>query len=377
VSAIAGRTESSLFSRERVVTLALALTTLLALYVCYLIIESFIPTLAIALAIAVSTHKPYRWLLQHVQNERLAATIAVILIGGIVIIPLALLITYITQQLLISLNELQGGSAWAQLREAIYSKPVLGDALRWAESNLDLEAQLSAMAKALAGRAGAVLQSSINALTQLVIMLFALFYFYRDGKGALQTIRSLIPLTDREANGMFARIGDTIIATVNGSISVALIQAVMAGVMYTILGVPAAVLWSVATFIMALVPVFGTFLIWGPIAAYLALSGSWVKALVLIGWGLTAIGTIDNFLYPYLVGGRLRLHTVPTFFALVGGIGLFGPAGLILGPLVLAITIGLLQVWWSRTENGGTAQQSSTSNNPAISPSQAMQTGPS
>ena len=136
--------------------------------------------------------------------------------------------------------------------------------------------------------------------------------------------------------------------------------------MYTILGVPAAVLWSVATFLMALVPVFGTFLVWGPIAAYLALIGSWVKALVLIGWGLTAIGTIDNILYPYLVGDRLRLHTVPTFFALVGGIGLFGPAGLILGPMVLAITIGLLQVWWSRTEDGRTAEQSSASNSPAV-----------
>jgi predicted PurR-regulated permease PerM len=80
-----------------VVTLALALATLLALYVCYLIIQPFIPTLAIALAIAVSTYKPYRWLLQHLQSERLAAAIAVTLVASIVIIPLALLIAYITQ----------------------------------------------------------------------------------------------------------------------------------------------------------------------------------------------------------------------------------------------------------------------------------------
>ena len=112
---------------------------------------------------------------------------------------------------------------------------------------------------------------------------------------------------------MFERIGDTILATVNGSLTVALVQSVVAGVMYTILGVPAAILWSVATFMMALVPVFGTFLVWGPIAAYLALSGSWVKALVLIGWGLLAIGTIDNILYPYLVGSRLRLREYPPF----------------------------------------------------------------
>jgi len=156
---------------------------------------------------------------------------------------------------------------------------------------------------------------------------------------------------------MFSQIGDTILATVNGSLTVALVQSILAGVMYTILGVPASMLWGGATFIAALIPVFGTFMIWGPIAGYLILIGSWVKALVLVGWGMLAIGTIDNILYPYLVGDRLRLHTVPTFFAILGGIGLFGPAGLILGPVTLAITIGLLQVWWSRTAEGGTAEE--------------------
>jgi predicted PurR-regulated permease PerM len=119
--------------------------------------------------------------------------------------------------------------------------------------------------------------------------------------------------------------------------------------MYTVLGVPGAVVWASATFIVALVPVFGTVLVWGPISLYLLVSGSWVKALILIGWGMLAVGTIDNVLYPYLVGGRLRLHTIPTFFAIVGGVGTFGPAGLIIGPVALAITIGLLNVWRWRT----------------------------
>ena len=112
----------------------------------------------------------------------------------------------------------------------------------------------------------------------------------------------------------------------------------------------------------------------GPIAAYLALSGSWVKALALIGRGLLAIGTIYNILYPYLVGNRLRLHTVPTFFAILGGISLFGPAGLILGPLALAIMIGLLQVWWSRIDKGRTAEESAEPDSHSVSPSEAMQT---
>jgi predicted PurR-regulated permease PerM len=373
----AGQTDQRWFSRERVVTLALAAATLLALYVCYLIIQPFIPALAIALALAVSTYKPYRWLLQRLRNEGRAATVAVILTACVIIVPLTLLITYITQEILVNLHDLQGGSTWEQWRDAIHGKPVLGNALRWAESNLDLDAQLTGMAKNLTGHAGSLLRSSITALTQLVIMLFVLFFLYRDHNAALSAVRSLIPLSDREANRMFARIGNTILATVNGSITVALVQSVLAGVMYTILGVPAAVLWSAATFIVALIPLFGTFMVWGPIAAYLALSGSWVKAMVLIGWGLLAISTIDNILYPYLVGNRLRLHTAPTFFAILGGLELFGPAGLILGPLALAITIGLLEVWWSRTEEGRTAEEGAESDRHSASPSETMQSKPS
>jgi predicted PurR-regulated permease PerM len=126
---------------------------------------------------------------------------------------------------------------------------------------------------------------------------------------------------------------------------------------YAILGVPGAVLWGAVTFICALIPVFGTFLVWAPIALYLAATGSVIKAAFLIGWGAVVVGSVDNLLYPYLVGDKLRMHTVPTFFAILGGLSLFGPAGLILGPMALAIAIAILDVWWERTEEGHGAEE--------------------
>jgi predicted PurR-regulated permease PerM len=124
-----------------------------------------------------------------------------------------------------------------------------------------------------------------------------------------------------------------------------------------ILGVPGAVLWGAVTFITALVPVLGTFLVWAPIALYLAVTGSLAKALFLVIWGALVVGSVDNLLYPYLVGDKLRLHTVPTFFSVLGGIGLFGPSGLILGPMALAITIALIDVWWQRLQHGEAAEE--------------------
>jgi predicted PurR-regulated permease PerM len=82
-----------------------------------------------------------------------------------------------------------------------------------------------------------------------------------------------------------------------------------------------------------------------------------VKGLVLIAYGSCAIGLVDNFLYPHLVGSRMRLHTLPVFFSLVGGIFFFGISGLVLGPVIMALTIGVLQVWKQRTTEGRSAEE--------------------
>jgi predicted PurR-regulated permease PerM len=261
------------------------------------------------------------------------------------------------QESIESVNELKDGGSVAGWRATLERQPLLSALLDWAQTRLDVEAQLRSVGEALAGQASAFLQGSITVVTQLVIMLFVLFFLYRDHRLALGALRNFVPLSAAEANRMFTRVASTIRATVNGSLTVAFIQAILGGTMYVVLGVPGAVLWGAATFLAALVPVFGTVLVWGPIAVYLLLTGSWVKAVILVSWGMVAVGGIDNFLYPWLVGDKLRLHTVPTFFSILGGITAFGPAGLILGPLALAVTLGLLDIWWLRTVEGQSAEE--------------------
>lgn len=349
------RDDRGWWSREQVLTMALCLATLLALYLCYLIILPFIPPVAIAGAVAVATNGPHKWLRRRIHSKNAAATVGVLLVACLIAVPLTLLIIHLVQQIVGGFQQLEAGGGVADWRG--YLPNPLRGALEWAQSNLDLQAQLRRVGQALAGQAGNLLTGSVSVMTQLVIMLFVLFFLYRDGDRALAALRNLTPLSQHEANRMFGRIEDTIVATVNGSLTVAFVQAVLAGIMYTALGVPESMIWAAATFLVALVPVFGTVMVWGPVAFYLGISGSWIKALILTGWGMLAVGTIDNVLYPYLVGGRLRLHTLVTFFAIVGGIGVFGPAGLILGPVALAVTIALLDIWWWRTAGGRTAEQ--------------------
>ncbi|MBL8969339.1 MAG: AI-2E family transporter, partial [Myxococcales bacterium] len=111
------------------------------------------------------------------------------------------------------------------------------------------------------------------------------------------------------------------------------------------LGLPSAVLWSVAMMVLSLIPVTGAFVVWVPAAIYLAVSGAWISAILLTLWGTLVIGMIDNFLRPKLVGERAKLHELFIFFAVLGGLQVFGLLGIVLGPVVLAIAIALFDAF--------------------------------
>jgi predicted PurR-regulated permease PerM len=347
---------NGVFTRERLLTVVLAILTFLAVYVCYRIIEPFIPPMAFALALAVATQRPYRWLRRRIKGQTAGAAVAVLLVALLIIGPAAGLITYIVQMAAEHVDSIQSGGGIEMVRTKLESQPLIGPLVRQMGERFRLEEQIGNLGRAMGNRAAGFLSGSVTVLTQFAITLFVLFFLYRDCGDAINALRKLLPLSEGETERMFERVASTIEATVNGSITVALVQAILAGTVYLILGVPGAVVWGAVTFLTALVPVLGTFIVWAPIAGYLALTGSLGKALFLVGWGGIVVGSVDNVLYPYLVGDKLRLHTVPTFFSILGGLSLFGVAGLILGPMALAIALALMDVWWHRTSHGQAAE---------------------
>jgi predicted PurR-regulated permease PerM len=121
--------------------------------------------------------------------------------------------------------------------------------------------------------------------------------------------------------------------------------------MFWILGIPSPLLWAVLMAFVCMIPVAGSFLVWLPLAIYLMVGGYWTRAVILIVWGAFVISTIDNFLRPKLVGGQTRLHELLVFFSVLGGISVFGLLGIVLGPVVLAITLGLLQTFQKQQED--------------------------
>lgn len=161
-----------------------------------------------------------------------------------------------------------------------------------------------------------------------------------------------MPLSAEETDKVFGRVDDSVQATIFGTVVVALVQGTLGGLMFWWLGLPAPLLWGSVMALLAIVPIFGAFIVWIPAAVFLALEGSWDKALILTAWGGIVIALVDNLLYPILVKDRLRLHTVPVFIALVGGIAVFGAAGIVLGPVTLAVAVALVEIWRRRFAHG-------------------------
>jgi predicted PurR-regulated permease PerM len=312
--------------------------------------------LAWALALAVVAHPVHRWIARRIKTPALAAGIAVFVIALVV----AALVIFVGHSILTELaagaQTIQSGFESGQWQEQITQNRWLGPTFAVLEQQANLGGQLQGMANEVGKRVSQFLTGSAWALVELLLTLFVLFYLLRDHRQALATLRSLVPLSERETDEVFVRVADTIYATIFGTLVVAAVQGALGGLMFWWLGLPAPILWGAVMALLAIVPVLGAFVIWLPAAIFLATTGQWWKALILVAWGGIVIAIIDNLLYPILVGKRLRLHTVPVFFAIVGGLAIFGAAGLILGPVILALTDAILEIWRRRTAHGRPAE---------------------
>jgi hypothetical protein len=129
----------------------------------------------------------------------------------------------------------------------------------------------------------------------------------------------------------------------------------LGGLVFWWLNLPAPAFWGLIMGLLAIVPTLGAFVIWLPAALFLAFDGAWASALILAVWGGVIIATIDNLIYPALVGDRLKLHTLVVFFGAVGGIILFGASGLVLGPATIAVTLALVEILQARFGRGSPA----------------------
>jgi predicted PurR-regulated permease PerM len=330
--------------------IALFLITLGVLVLCGLLLQPFLVAIVGAIVIAIITERPYLWLANKLGRGSLCATVALVLVVLSIIIPVFFLGQSVSEQLTNLIANLRSEQTQMKIADYFARHPMVANWVRSITDNIDLPTTARSAAAAIGGRFAALIGRSVSAITQIVAMLFILFFLYRDREIAGRFARSLLPLNDSEADAFLTRLRGTIYATALGRLAIAALQGTLAGLAFWVLGVPDAFLWATLTGVMAMIPAFGAFLVWTPIALYLGFSGSWVKAGLLGIWGGGVVSLVDNFLYPILVGPHLRQHSVAVLLSILGGIALFGITGIVLGPLTFGAAATLLDIWRERSQ---------------------------
>jgi predicted PurR-regulated permease PerM len=329
---------------------ALLAVTAIALYLCWLMLKPFVAVIGWSTVLVIVFYPVHMRLARRIGRPSLSALVSCILVILLILVPLTLITLAIFRELSGALQSIQAARNY--LLDP--NSPVTGPWLRWLENYVDI-AQLGSeeylltklrdIGGSLAGQTLGFLGGAMGVLLQMFFVIFTMYYLFKDGERIAVAVRDALPVEQVQAESLMTRTREVIDASVYGVVSIAVIQGTLGGLAFWVLGLPSAVVWGVAMTFLSMIPMLGAFLVWVPAAIYLAVTGHIPKAIVLTVWGVLVIGMIDNFLRPKLVGGRTRLHELLIFFAVLGGLQVFGVLGFVLGPVVLAVTLALIDVF--------------------------------
>lgn len=180
-------------------------------------------------------------------------------------------------------------------------------------------------------------QGTAMLLVNILLMLYLLFFFVRDGSEVIDTIKSASPFERRHTDHFIEKFSAVAKSTVLGSIIVAMVQGAISGLMFWVVGIPSVLVWSAVMTLLSLLPAVGAALVWGPAAIYLMTTGSVANGVILAVVCGVANTAVDNFLRPLLVGKGIRLPDYIVLVATIGGLASFGVNGLVIGPLIATL----------------------------------------
>jgi predicted PurR-regulated permease PerM len=338
--------------KQATTTLFLLVLAAIALYFCYLIARPFLSPVFLALMIAIVFHPVHTRINTRMRRRNIAALVSTILVLLIVVLPALALGIVVSKevrglyQLLDQKSAQEGG--WNP-----YVMHAVERLLNWAGRYVDLSGLnlraallrwLEQISRYLLTWGAQVVSNIISFIAQAVVAFFTLFFLFRDGGLMMNRTASVLPLKPEQVKRLSSGISNSIVANVYGCLAVGAAQGSLAGLAFWVLGLPSPVLWGLVTALFSLIPLIGSAAVWGPAVIILLSSGHWGKGLILLGWGAAVISQVDSVVRPYVISERAKLHTLLVFFALLGGVKAFGVIGLFVGPVVLSVTLVLLEM---------------------------------
>lgn len=311
-----------------------------------------IPTILAAVFVTLF-HPLYGWLLKLFRNNKSLSSLVccfILLLG--LLTPVSIVANLVSGEA-ISLYQtaeqkvqeiLQKGDerALKNIKEYKWVKKLHLNEIDWQSS---LQESVQAGTKLLATVLNKASKGTFQVLANLFLTFFAMFYFFRDGDKLIQRLKYLSPLADRYKEELFIRFTSVSRATIKGTVVVGLIKGVIGGLTFWIFGINSPILWGVVMAILSIIPMLGAWLVMYPAAVIMLVLGHIWQGIALFLISTLIISSVDNILQPRLVGRSSGLHDLLIFFSTLGGISVFGVMGFIVGPIIAALFVSILDVY--------------------------------
>ena len=330
---------------ERV--LLLSVLAISALFLA--MIRQFLMAIVLAGIFSALTHPAYRRFLKWFGGRRAAAAIiTVLLIICVVVIPLAGLLGVVASQ---AVKVGTVATPWVMerlgkpdtLSRSIQSLPFYAEIAPYqTQIAQKIGSAVGAVSSFIVDRLSAMTLGTVSFVFYLFVMLYCMLFFLMDGDKMLEKALYYLPLEDKDERRMLERFTSVTRATLKGTLVIGALQGTLAGAAFYVAGIPSAVFWGAVMAVLSVIPGIGSAIVWAPAAIILAASGHMGAGIGLAAFCALVVGGADNLLRPKLVGKDTQMPELMIFFGTMGGIMMFGVAGMIIGPIVAAL---FLTIW--------------------------------
>ncbi|MCX7914284.1 MAG: AI-2E family transporter [Thermodesulfovibrionales bacterium] len=331
-------------------------------YLSYQIFRPFLSPIAWAVVLAIVFYPFFNLIKKYVRWQSLASLITIIVIIFIMIGPFSYVSFLIAMEIKDLPRYLQEGgledikrTVETPLVRGIIEKIISTFNIPEGEIEKSIVESLNHFGKRLLDSISKGISNILAIGLNFVFMIIALFFIFKDGGAFLTKIKDYLPFTEDQKNRLVSQTKDVVVSTIYGGVAVAIVQGTIGGITFFLLGISSPALWGLAISIASFIPLIGAFGVWGPMTIYLFIKGEILQGIILALVGTFFISLIDNILKPLIIGGRTKMPVLLIFFSVLGGIQLFGLIGLILGPLVIAIFISVIDIFRHLEEGGNNA----------------------
>ncbi len=298
----------------------------------------------------------HRRLVTHIRRDLSALVLTIMTVFGVAL-PLVYLLTRLTQEAFVVAQRLQNADfGVTEIENGLLELGIEADIQTIVLENREI---FETVAEALAVQVGQTIQNLPNIIIGLTITVFVVFVMLRDGERLVAWTRAAVPIRNEIQREFHQRINQLMWASIVGNGGAGLIQTVALGAAFWVIGFEKVLLLTVLTFILTLLPLVGAFVIWLPLVGYLFVIGRPTAAVMLFVFG-SLVSVSDFYTRPIIIGQSGALNSGVIVVGVFGGLVVFGPVGLLVGPVILGGSkIAIETLVRARNNNLSVAEQQS------------------